>query len=97
MLIKQLNRRHKTYPKLLVEIATPPNPLYLLGKLAGDKPTVASAEEAVILELLGANVTDSEELIARSGWEATKFNHVITLMEISGKVRNLGGGKWISR
>ncbi len=57
----------------------------------------ASAEEAVILNLLANEITDSEELLAKSGWEIAKFNQVLTLMEISGKVRNLGGGKWLSK
>lgn len=57
----------------------------------------ASKEEAVILELLAEEITDAEELIGKSGWDTAKFNQVITLMEISGKVRNLGAGKWISR
>lgn len=57
----------------------------------------ASAEEAVILDLLAHEVTDSDEMLARSGWEIAKFNQVLTLMEISGKVRNLGGGKWLSK
>lgn len=57
----------------------------------------ASKEEAVVLDLLAKEITDAEELIAKSGWETAKFNQVITLMEISGKVRNLGAGKWIAR
>ncbi|MBI4100894.1 DNA-protecting protein DprA [Candidatus Microgenomates bacterium] len=57
----------------------------------------ASKEEALILDLLAQEITDSEELIVKSGWDAVKFNQVISLMELSGKVRNLGGGKWISR
>lgn len=56
----------------------------------------ASKEEAVILGLLAQEISDSEELISRSGFETARFNQVITLMEISGKVRNLGGGKWIT-
>lgn len=56
----------------------------------------ASQEEAVILDLLAQNITDSEELLIQSGWDAPKFNQVVTLMEISGKIRNLGAGKWIS-
>lgn len=56
----------------------------------------ASAEEAVILEFLANEITDGEEMLTKSGWDIAKFNQVLTLMEISGKVRNLGGGKWIS-
>lgn len=56
----------------------------------------ASEEEAIILELLGSGVNDTEELIEQSKFETSQFNHVISLMEISGKVRCLGGSKWIS-
>lgn len=56
----------------------------------------ASKEEAVILELLAQDITDSEDLIIKSGFEVTRFNQVITLMEISGKVRNVGAGRWLA-
>lgn len=56
----------------------------------------ASKEEAVILKLLSADINDSEELAQQSGFEIIRFNQVISLMEISGKVRALGGGKWIA-
>jgi len=55
----------------------------------------ASKEEAVILELLAQDISDAEDMLARSGWGTAKFNQVVTLMEISGKIRSLGAGKWI--
>ncbi|MBI3983817.1 DNA-protecting protein DprA [Candidatus Microgenomates bacterium] len=57
----------------------------------------ASADEALILGLLAREISDSEDLIAQSGWDVIKFNQVITLMELSGKIRNIGGGRWLSR
>lgn len=65
----------------------------LKAKLA--KP--ASKDEAVILDLLAQDISDADILIKKSGFSASKFNQVIGLMEISGKVRALGGSKWISR
>lgn len=55
-----------------------------------------SKEEAAILDLLAQGVNDSDELLVKSGFQVSQFNQVISLMEISGKVRNLGAGKWIS-
>jgi DNA processing protein len=62
-------------------------------------PPVAPAnkEEAVILKLLDARVSSSRELIARSGLSASRFAQVISLMEINGKVKNLGAATWVRR
>jgi DNA processing protein len=56
-----------------------------------------SREEARLLELLQQGVNTSEELIQHSGFTATQFANIISLMEISGKVRNLGAGQWVSK
>jgi DNA processing protein len=61
------------------------------------EPVASSAEEATILRLLGEGLTDSQDLINRSGLAAAAFAHTITMMEITGKVRSLGGGTWIKR
>jgi DNA processing protein len=57
----------------------------------------ASREEAKILELLAQGISATDELIAASGLTASEFANVISLMEISGKVRNLGAGSWVAR
>lgn len=57
----------------------------------------ANKEELVILNLLAEGINDTEDLIIKSQFETAKFNQVISLMEISGKVSNLGAGKWISK
>ncbi len=57
----------------------------------------ASKEEAVLLELLGQGISSSHELIGRSGLSASQFAQVISLMEINGKVKNLGGATWVQR
>ncbi len=62
------------------------------------KPVKAdSKEEGMILDLLKEGITQSEELIARTGMSASEFANIITLMEISGKVYNLGAGNWTTR
>lgn len=56
-----------------------------------------SAEEARLIELLGAGLNTAEELIAASGLTAPQFANVMTLMEITGKINNLGAGRWVLR
>lgn len=55
----------------------------------------ASAEEAAIIKLLNTGITNSDELIRRSNLGAAQFAQVISLMEITGKVKSLGAGIWI--
>ncbi|HSH31478.1 MAG TPA: DNA-processing protein DprA [Candidatus Saccharimonadales bacterium] len=66
-------------------------------QLAKSTVTAKSREEALVLELLSQGVTTTAELITRSHMTAGQFANVITLMEITGKVRNLGAGSWIGR
>lgn len=65
--------------------------------LAHPPPPPGSAEEAAILELIGKGATTSRELIEQSQLSAARFAHIISLMEITGKVRNLGAGTWVRR
>lgn len=54
-----------------------------------------SEDGAAIIKLLAAGTNDSDELIQALGWDAARFNQTVTLMELSGKLKNLGSGKWI--
>ncbi len=56
-----------------------------------------SKEEALILELLTQGVNTSHDLIEHSQLSASQFANIISLMEITGKVRNLGAGTWMAR
>jgi len=56
-----------------------------------------SAEEALLLKLLNDGTSTSEELITKSKLSAAAFANIISLMEITGKVRNLGAGNWVQR
>lgn len=71
-----------------------------LGYKSGvlQKPVQAdSREEQIILDLLKEGINSSEELIARSNLSASEFANIISLMEIAGKVFNLGAGNWTTR
>jgi DNA processing protein len=76
----------------------------VLAALDLDSPALVKApvkadsrEEADILRLLGEGVHTSQDLIERTGLNAAQFANIISLMEITGKVRNLGAGQWIAR
>jgi DNA processing protein len=56
-----------------------------------------SPDEALLMRLLGEGTSTSEELIEKSRLGAAQFANVISLMEITGKVRNLGAGNWVIR
>lgn len=55
-----------------------------------------SPAEAAMLELLRSGKSRNDELIEGSGLSPQEFAHVISLMEITGKVRNLGAGVWVA-
>jgi len=70
-----------------------------LGFLAREAVPVParSREEAQILQLLDSGTSTSEDLITQSQLTAAQFANIISLMEITGKVRNLGAGNWVIR
>ncbi|MEK7603211.1 MAG: DNA-processing protein DprA [Patescibacteria group bacterium] len=51
-------------------------------------------QEAVIISLLAQGINDGVELLEKSQLETRVFNQTITMLEISGKIRPLGGGNW---
>lgn len=55
----------------------------------------ASSEEALILEHLNDQPIHIDELSSSSGLPAPTLNATLTIMEMSGKVRNLGGMNYV--
>ncbi len=55
----------------------------------GDTPA-----EQIILELIQQGTTEGTELHAASNLPIEEYNHTITMLEISGKIRSLGGNCW---
>jgi DNA processing protein len=80
-------------------IMSPSDAIVALGFHAREAVPVRakSREEALLLELLDTGINTSENLIQRSGLSAAQFANIISLMEITGKVRNLGAGQWVAR
>jgi DNA processing protein len=54
----------------------------------------SNKEEASILTILQSGVSDVNELQTKSGLSSRDFNQHLTMLELSGKIKPLGGGHW---
>ncbi len=61
-------------------------------ELGGD-----NAEETAILQLLQSGVDDGEAMIRKLKLPVASFNQALTMLELKGRVRALGGNKWMLR
>lgn len=61
------------------------------GKTA---PKGATSEEQALLDLLAAGVSDGALLLEQSGLGVAIFNQTLTMLEIRGHIRPLGGNHW---
>lgn len=57
-------------------------------------PAAISPEEAAVLTALGQGTGTSAELQRRTGLEAAVFSRTLTILELNGHVRALGGDNW---
>ena len=53
-----------------------------------------TAEEQTVIDLLYGGLSDGHELLLQSQLAPVEFNQVLTMLEISGKVRALGNNQW---
>ena len=60
-------------------------------------PLGANKNESKIIELLQSGVRDGDELQISSNINASEFSTTLTMMEISGTIRALGGNQWTLR
>jgi DNA processing protein len=58
-------------------------------------PKGESPAEDAIVQLLGSGEQDGDFLQNHSGLEITVFNQALTMLEITGKIRSLGGNSWV--
>lgn len=58
------------------------------------KIIAANAEEYTLLELLRGGITDSAALLQSSELTPAAFNQTLTMLEITGKIKNLGANHW---
>ncbi len=63
--------------------------------LQAKKVLPASKEEAIVLELIEAGHINTHTMIDNSEFDAPRLAHVLSLMEITGKIKNLGAGQWM--
>lgn len=54
----------------------------------------ATAEEDTVLQLMRAGTTDINQLQVLSKLNSGIFSQTMTMLEIAGKIRPLGGGRW---
>ncbi len=60
-----------------------------------DKASLASnPEEQLILNQLTQGIHDSDMLLQVTGLSADVFHRTITMLELSGKIKTMGGGQW---
>jgi DNA processing protein len=66
-------------------------------RLAPKTVRADSKEEAQIIELLNEGVNTTHDLIEQTEIGASQIASILSLMEITGKIRNMGAGQWIVR
>lgn len=57
-------------------------------------PLGSTKLESQIINLLQSGIRDGDELLIQTGADASEFSQTLTLMEISGTIRALGGNQW---
>lgn len=57
-------------------------------------PLGSTKLESQIINLLQSGIRDGDELLIQTGADASEFSQTLTLMEISGAIRALGGNQW---
>lgn len=60
-------------------------------------PLGSTPLETTILELIHSGVRDGDELQQRSGASVTDLNLSLTMLELAGSIRGLGGNQWTLR
>ncbi|HVI60845.1 MAG TPA: DNA-processing protein DprA [Candidatus Saccharimonadales bacterium] len=53
-----------------------------------------NAHEQTVLDLLLRGINDGQALLERSALSVSEFNQALTMLEIGGKIRALGGNHW---
>ncbi len=63
--------------------------------LKSHKIAPANKEEALVIQLIENGHVNTHAMIENSEFDAARLAHVLSLMEITGKIRNLGAGQWV--
>lgn len=54
----------------------------------------ANREETTILKLLSSGITDGGEMLQKSKMNPSVFNQTLTILELNGQIKPIGGGHW---
>lgn len=68
-----------------------------LLKKQADLPLGETPLETAIIKLLQAGIRDGDELLLRTKTETSEFLQALTMLEIAGAIRALGGNQWTLR
>lgn len=70
--------------------------LRALGIRAAARPVAKgdTPQEQALLDLLAAGTDEGAELLQKSGLDPVIFNQTLTMLEITSKIRALGGNRW---
>ncbi len=55
-----------------------------------------STEEEKILKMIRSGIGSQETLVSKSGLSAAEINTILTLLEIGGFIKPMGGGNWLA-
>lgn len=66
-------------------------------QITADKVRGRNADEQTVLDLLLQGVNSGESLLKQSQLQVSQFSQVLTMLEISGKIRALGANNWVIR
>lgn len=58
------------------------------------KPRSSDPQQQSLLDLLVQGIQNGDELLTRSQLDAQQYNQALTMLEISGQVRAMGGNAW---
>lgn len=57
-------------------------------------PRGDNAQQEAVISAIAKGLEDQDEIAQQSGLESSLFFQTLTILEINGKIRSLGGGKW---
>lgn len=76
----------------ILEVIAPTTKAEQTRFILGDSP-----EEVTILELLQSGMRDGDELVEQSKLDPIIFSQTLTMLEIKGMIKSLGGNQWTIR
>jgi DNA processing protein len=71
--------------------------LHLKRRVSKRQPVGETPAEQAILDLLAGGVQDGDQLQVRSGLAIELFNQSLTMLEINGDIKAMGGNQWTLR